>query len=66
MNEAEWNTTPEPQSMLAFLRDRGQLSERKARLLAVACCRRVWHLLTDGRSRRAIAVAERVVEGQVP
>jgi tetratricopeptide (TPR) repeat protein len=35
--------------MVEFLN--GRASERKLRLFACACCRRVWHLLADPRSR---------------
>jgi hypothetical protein len=58
VNEDEWLASIHPGLMLPFLWDRVQPSDRKLRLFACACCRRIWHLLTDERSQRAVRVAE--------
>jgi hypothetical protein len=49
--------------MLDFLRKAGKFSERKVRLLAVACCRRTRRYLSDPKSRHAIEVADRHADG---
>jgi hypothetical protein len=56
MTEREWLACAEPERMLKSLP--GAVSEWKLRLFAAACCRRVWPLLRDERSRQAVEVAE--------
>jgi hypothetical protein len=63
VNEAEWNACTDPDALLGFLRER--ISRRKVRLFAVACCRRIWHLLEDDRSRHAVLTSERYADGLV-
>jgi hypothetical protein len=61
MDEREWFDATDPESMLAWLR--GKVSARKLRLFAAACCRTLWPLLTDARSRQAVGMAERWADG---
>ncbi len=57
----DWMGHPDPGPFLHILRGKGNV--RKWRLFAVACCRRIDHLITDGRSRRAVEAAVRHADG---
>jgi hypothetical protein len=62
LNEQEWLTCADPILMLEFLRNGGKASERKLRLFAVACCRRLWHVLSEERWRDLVDKAEQQVD----
>jgi hypothetical protein len=62
MTEVEWLAAIDPTAMLEFLS--GRVTPRKLRLLACACCRRIWHLLEEEGSRSVIEIAERHADGE--
>lgn len=61
MTESQWMALTDPRPMLDFLR--GRASERKLRLFAVACCRRISAFLPDEGCRSALETAERFADG---
>lgn len=63
MTEEEWLTSADPDALLDFL-GKGP-SERKRRLFACACCRRIWPLIPDERARRLVELSERYADGKV-
>jgi hypothetical protein len=62
MTEEVWLQGDQAETMLRFAGDR--VSERKRRLVCVACCRRLWDVLPEA-ARRTLMVAERFADGQV-
>jgi hypothetical protein len=60
MTKGEWLSCTEPQKMLEFLR--GKVSERKLRLFALACCRRIEHLFQEKCCRDGLQKAEEYLE----
>jgi len=63
MTEQEWLECVDPHAVLGEY-TWGTVSDRKYRLFAVACCRRIGHVMTDQRARNLVDVVERLVEGQ--
>jgi hypothetical protein len=71
MTEAEWNACTDPVVMLESLRGNATSdfeeatkgNNRKCRLFACACCRRIWDWIKDARSQKAVDVAERFADG---
>jgi hypothetical protein len=62
MTEAEWLACDDVRRMLDFAHARA--TPRKCLLFAVACCRRIEHLLIDERSRAFVAVLESWADGR--
>ena len=64
MRESEWLRSDSPVRMPNRHQGVSRFDERKLRLFAAACCRRVWDILVDERSREALEALERFVEGR--
>ena len=61
MREQDWQARTDPKRMVEFVTEKA--SDRKKRLFTVACCRRIWSLMSDSRSTMAVEVAERFADG---
>jgi hypothetical protein len=62
LTEREWLRSSTPFKMLPLRRENA--NNRRLRLFALACCRRIRHLLNDPRSWHALGVLEAYVERQ--
>jgi hypothetical protein len=60
VSEADWLAAADPAPMAAYVLS--QASGRKLRLFACGCCRRIWPLLTDERSRAVVEASEQSVD----
>lgn len=65
MDAAAWQTCTKPESMLRWLQESGQLTERKTRLFGCACMRRVWHLLADEAAHGLLLMVESYAEDKL-
>jgi hypothetical protein len=63
MSEDEWSGCEDPMTTLRYLCTQGQLGDRKFRLFAIACVRRIWSLLSEEASRKVVEVLEAYGEG---
>jgi hypothetical protein len=59
--ERAWLSSGTPSSLLSVLK--GKRLPRQRRQIAVACCRRVVGLMEDPRSRKAVEVSDRFLDG---
>jgi hypothetical protein len=55
MTEEKWHNARDPRSLLSHLKT---ASKRKLRLFGCACCRYVWHFITDESCKKAVEAAE--------
>jgi len=60
MTETDWLTSVDPRPLLHALHGKG--NPRKMRLLACACCRRVWDRIVDPASRAAVEASEQFAD----
>jgi hypothetical protein len=63
LDERTWLSAIEPGRLLDYLQTCSPFPERRLRLWACACARRVWHLLSDEWSRNAVELAEQLADG---
>jgi hypothetical protein len=62
VSETLWFSANEPSLLLCFLK--GKTTNRKIRLFAVACVRRIWAQVEDNVSRAVVRTVERFADGR--
>jgi hypothetical protein len=63
MTETEWHACTDPKLMLGLLLRGKNTSDRKFRLFACACCRRIWDRFPDPCNRDLVAAVEEHPDG---
>jgi hypothetical protein len=68
MTQAEWLACHDVNEMLDYLKEEAKVvrslkGRRKLRLFACGCCRQVWQLIEDCRSRRLVELSEQLADG---
>ena len=68
MTEGEWLAGDDVDEMLDYLKSEAKVvrspkGRRKMRLFACGCCRQVWQLVEDPRSRRLVELSEQFADG---
>jgi hypothetical protein len=63
MTEQDWLESTDPKPMLEFITRK--VIDRKVQLFSVACFEKLWPLLTDVRSRRAVEAVSMYAEGRL-
>jgi hypothetical protein len=63
MTETEWLTAKRRSQLLRYIHETTATSDRKFRLFAVACCRRVAEQIPDSTLTEVIEACERLAEG---
>ncbi|HYH67329.1 MAG TPA: hypothetical protein VD866_21710 [Urbifossiella sp.] len=64
MSEDDWTACADPQLMLMLLRSRRAATDRKLRLFACACCRRVWGRFPHPLNRDLVEAVEDHPDGR--
>ena len=65
MTDAGWLSGEDPRRLMSEVWRRCAREDRKLRLYAVACCRRIGHLIPDGPCKLALETSARYAEGAV-
>lgn len=62
MTESAWQACNDIEALLGLFEQGAPASHRKMQLFGLACCRRVWHLLSRSASKEVVIELERLVD----